>query len=146
MSTQVLELYERLVQAPDERARAHAIAEAFAALEARQSLQSDLATRAQLAEAELKLVKEIEQVRLETEQVRAGLRETELRLLKEIEQVRAELKETELRLVKEIEQVRAELKVEIARSRAGTVQWSFVFWLTQFSALLAILWRLWPAS
>ncbi|MFN3594172.1 MAG: hypothetical protein ACK4TK_05755, partial [Thiobacillaceae bacterium] len=109
--------------------------------------------RSELKETELKLTKEIEQVRLQVEQVRSELKETELKLTKEIEQVRlqveqvrSELKGTELRLQKEIEQVRAELKVDIARTRAYLLQWTFVFWLTQFAAILAILWRVWPLA
>ncbi len=135
----LIDLYDRLANAPDERTRAKIIAEAFEMLEARYPHLPDLATRQNLSETELKLIKEIEQVRLE--------------LTREIEQVRAELKETELKLVKEIEQVkheteqvRAELKVDIARARANILQWSFVFWLTQFGAIALLLWRLWPTA
>nr|BAL53219.1 hypothetical conserved protein [uncultured Gammaproteobacteria bacterium] len=161
--TQILDLYERLTQAPDERARARVIAEAFAELEARYPHLSDLATRQHLSETELRLLKEIEQVRAE-------LKETELRLRKEIEQIRSDLKleieqvRSELKL--EIEQVRSELKLElertrkelelkiktvelnltkaIERSRVSVLIWSFGFWLSQFAAILAILWRVWP--
>jgi len=112
--------------------------------------------RGEIKETELRLVKEIEAVRGE-------IKETELRLVKEIESVRAEiekvrgetekvrgeLKETELRLVKEIEsvraeteKVRAELKVDIARSHAGLLKWSFLFWASQLGALLLLFWRL----
>ncbi len=183
----VIDLYERLSTAEDEKARARIVAEAFEALEARYPHLSETATRTDLSETELRLIKEIEQVRAETEKVRAELSETELRLTKEIEQVRAEtekvraeLSETELRLTREIEQVRAEtekvrsdlkieieqvraevekvradlkvaieqvrgdVRVEIARSHAAWLKWSFLFWLTQFSAILLLLWRLWP--
>ena len=119
--------------------------------------------RGEIKETELRLIKEIEAVRGETEKVRGELKETELRLVKEIEAVRAEiekvrgetekvrgeLKETELRLVKEIEsvraeteKVRAELKVDIARSHAGLLKWSFLFWASQLGALLLLFWRL----
>jgi len=112
--------------------------------------------RGEIKETELRLIKEIEAVRGETEKVRGELKETELRLVKEIEAVRAEiekvrgetekvrgeLKETELRLVKEIESVRAELKVDIARSHAGLLKWSFLFWASQLGALLLLFWRL----
>ena len=126
----VIDLYDRLTNAPDERTRAKVIAEAFEVLEARYPHLPDLATRQHLSETELKLIREIEQVRAE--------------LKVEIEHVRAELKETELKLTREIEQVRGELKVELARMRANLLQWTFVFWLTQFAAILAILWRVWP--
>jgi hypothetical protein len=99
-------------------------------------------TTRELSTSELKLIKEIELVRGE-------IKETELRLVKEIEsvraeteKVRAELKETELRLIKEIEAVRAELKVEIARTYAGILKWSFLFWATQLGAVLLLFWRL----
>jgi len=123
--------------------------------------------RGELKETELRLIKEIEAVRgeiketelrliKEIEAVRGELKETELRLVKEIESVRAEIekvrgetekvrgeiKETELRLIKEIESVRAELKVDIARSHAGLLKWSFLFWASQLGALLLLFWRL----
>jgi DNA repair exonuclease SbcCD ATPase subunit len=195
----VLELYDKLRLAPDEEARARLIAQAFSLLEARYPHLDDLVTTRELSTSELKLIKEIELVRAETEKVRGELKETELRLIKEIEAVRAEiekvrgetekvrgelketelrlikeielvrgelketelrlvkeieavrgetekvrgeLKETELRLVKEIESVRAELKVDIARSHAGLLKWSFLFWASQLGALLLLFWRL----
>jgi hypothetical protein len=154
MSAQVLDIYERLAQATDDRTRARIIAEAFGALEDRYPQLSDLATRTHLTEIEYKLAKDIERTRLELtkeiEQVRLELtkeiEQVRLQFTKEIEQVRAELKETELRLAKEIEQVHAGLQIELARTRTNILQWSFVFWLTQFAAILALLWRVWPAS
>jgi len=170
----VLELYDKLRLAPDEEARARLIAQAFSLLEARYPHLDDLVTTRELSTSELKLIKEIELVRAETEKVRGELKETELRLIKEIEavrgetekvrgelketelrlvkeieavrgeteKVRGELKETELRLIKEIESVRAELKVDIARSHAGLLKWSFLFWASQLGALLLLFWRL----
>jgi len=145
----VLELYDKLRLAPDEEARARLIAQAFSLLEARYPHLDDLVTTRELSTSELKLIKEIELVRAETEKVRGELKETELRLVKEIEAVRGEIRETELRLVKEIEsvraeteKVRAELKVDIARSHAGLLKWSFLFWASQLGALLLLFWRL----
>jgi len=184
----VLELYDKLRLAPDEEARARLIAQAFSLLEARYPHLDDLVTTRELSTSELKLIKEIELVRAETEKVRGELKETELRLVKEIEAVRGEIRETELRLVKEIEsvraetekvrgetekvrgelketelrlvkeieavraetekvraeteKVRAELKVDIARSHAGLLKWSFLFWATQLGAILLLMWRL----
>jgi len=143
MSAQVLDIYERLAQATDDRTRARIIAEAFGALEDRYPQLSDLATRTHLTETEYKLAKDIERTRLE---LTKEIEQVRLELTKEIEQVRAELKETELRLAKEIEQVHAGLQIELARTRTNILQWSFVFWLTQFAAILAVLWRVWPAS
>jgi hypothetical protein len=114
MSAQVLDIYERLALATDDRTRARIIAEASGALEDRYPQLSDLATRTHLTEIEYKLAKDIERTRLE--------------------------------LTKKIEQVRADLHIELARTRTNILQWSFVFWLTQFAAILAVLWRVWPAS
>ncbi|MBK1733013.1 DUF1640 domain-containing protein [Thiococcus pfennigii] len=97
-------LYEALTSAPDERARARVIAEAFERLEERYPHLPELATQGHVRESELRLQKEIERVRaelkLDIEQVRGALRESELRLLKEIEQVRGEVARTKVDLLK----------------------------------------------
>jgi hypothetical protein len=97
-------LYEALTSAPDERARARVIAEAFERLEERYPHLPELATQGHVRESELRLQKEIEEVRaelkLDIEQVRGALRESELRLLKEIEQVRGEVARTKVDLLK----------------------------------------------
>ena len=100
--TSSVALYEALTSATDDRARARVIAEAFERLEERYPHLPDHATQAHLRETELRLQKEIEQIRAE-------LRETELRLQKEIEQIRSGLRETELRLQKEIAHVKLDL-------------------------------------
>ncbi|RKT45927.1 coiled-coil domain-containing protein [Thiocapsa rosea] len=109
-------LYDALTSAPDDRARARVIAEAFERLEERYPHLPDLATQGHVRESELRLQKEIEQVR-------AGLRETELRLKKDIEQLRAELKadieQLRAELKADIEQLRAELKADIEQIRAN---------------------------
>ncbi|HNQ49541.1 MAG TPA: hypothetical protein PKI22_09020, partial [Hydrogenophilus thermoluteolus] len=91
--TSVIDLYEKLRLAPDETARARIIAEAFEALENRYPHLDYLVTTRHLSETELKLTKEIEQVRLEVEQVRSELKATELKLTKEIEDVRLEVEQ-----------------------------------------------------
>ncbi|QVL50042.1 MAG: DUF1640 domain-containing protein [Thiocapsa sp.] len=110
----VVELYEALASAPDERARARVIAEAFERLEERYPHLPDLATRTHLSETELRLQKDIEQLRGE-------LRQTELRLQKEIVQLRGDLTAEIERLrgdVKtEIEQLRGDVKTEIEQLR-----------------------------
>ncbi len=111
MATSALDLYDKLLSATDDKARARILAEAFEALEERFPNLADTATRRDLSETELRLVKEIEQVRGE-------IKETELKLVKEIEQVRGEIKETELKLVREIERIRADLTKEIEQVRA----------------------------
>lgn len=74
----VVELYEALSTAPDDRTRARVIAEAFERLEDRYPHLPELATQGHVRESELRLQKEIEQVR------------ADLRV--EIEQLRSELK------------------------------------------------------
>lgn len=90
--TSSVALYEALTSATDDRARARVIAEAFERLEEPYPHLPDLVTQAHLRETELRLQKEIQQIRLELkadiEHVRAVLRETELRLQKEIEGLR----------------------------------------------------------
>ncbi|WP_041447373.1 coiled-coil domain-containing protein [Thiocystis violascens] len=133
-----LQLYEQLTEAPDDKTRARLIAEAFDVLEARFPQIGDLATQGHVRESELRLLKEIEQVR-------AALRESELRLRKEIEQVRNELRESELRLQKEIEQIRAELKLDIAQLRAEVermktdlLKWIVPLMFAQVAAIAAL--------
>ena len=116
-------LYEALTNAPDDRARARVIAEAFERLEERYPHLPDLATQGHVRESELRLQKEIEQVRAEIEQVRA-----------EVEQVRAGLRETELRLLKEIEQVRG----EVARTKVDLIKWIVPLMFAQVAAIAAL--------
>ena len=74
----VVELYEALASAPDDRARARVIAEAFERLEERYPHLPDLATQQHLRETELRLQREIEQVRanltLQIEQLRGEVK------------------------------------------------------------------------
>ncbi|WP_295434729.1 DUF1640 domain-containing protein [uncultured Thiodictyon sp.] len=116
----VVALYDALASAPDERTRARVIAEAFERLEERYPHLPDLATQ-------------------------GHVRETELRLQKEIEQVRAELRATELRLQKEIEQLRAELKLDIERVRSEVthtkidlLKWIIPLMFAQVGAIAAL--------
>ena len=128
-------LYEALASAQDERTRARVIAEAFEQIDARYPHLPDLVTQHHLRERELRLQKEIEQVRadltLEIEQVRAELRETELRLQKEIAQVRTDL-------TLQIEQLRGEVKTEIERSRNSLLLWLIPLMFAQVGAIAAL--------
>ena len=81
----VIDLYESLLAAEDERARARIIANAFERLEDRYPELKDMATASGVRETELRLLKEIEQTRLRIEEVRDELG-------KEIEQVRLQKK------------------------------------------------------
>ena len=150
----VIDLYEKLATAPDDKTRARIIAEAFEALEERYPNLSNVATRQDLRETELRLLKEIEQVRGELskkiEQVRAELKvdieQIRADLSTEIEQVRADMR-VEIEQVRgEIRQAEARLRLEIEKSRTNLLFWSFLFWATQLSAVLLILWRIWPQN
>jgi Rps23 Pro-64 3,4-dihydroxylase Tpa1-like proline 4-hydroxylase len=128
-----LKIYEAFREYGEEKARI--LAEAFEELEKRYPQILDMATKKDLTETELKLTKEIEEIRLGVEQVRKEMKEVELRLQGEIEQVRKELKETELKLTKEIEQVRR----EISETKASLVKWMFLFWTGQIIAFAGLL-------
>lgn len=101
-----LKLYEELLDAGEDKRRAKLIAEAFEALEARYPDLRDVATHAHLRETELRLLREIEAIRLETKEVEANLR-------KEIEGVRLEMKEIEANLRTEMREIDANLRKEI---------------------------------
>ncbi|WP_295435114.1 coiled-coil domain-containing protein [uncultured Thiodictyon sp.] len=131
----VVELYEALASAPDERARARLIAAAFERLEERYPHLPDLVTHQQLSETELRLRKEIEQVRadltLQIEKLRGEVR-TDIEQLRgevktDIEKLRSELRETELRLQKEIE-----------HNRNTLLMWLIPLMFAQVGALAAL--------
>ena len=146
--TSVVELYEQLSSAPDDKTRARLIAEAFERMEERYPEVRDLATHSALTETALQLKKEIVEaegrVKLEIEQLRTEQRETEGRLTKEIEQLRGEQRETEGRLTKEIEQLRSEVRRDIAEVRSSTLRWVVGLLTGQtlviITALFAIAW------
>jgi len=106
-------LYEALTTAPDDRARARVIAEAFERLEERYPHLPELATQAHVRESEMRLQKEIERIRAE--------------LKSDIEQIRADLK-------LDIEQVRG----DIARTRADLFKWLIPVLGAQVLAMAAI--------
>ena len=123
-----LKIYEAFEELGKERAAI--LAEFVEYMESRRA-----ATSEEVRESELRLQKEIEQVRKE-------MKEVELRLRGEIEQVRKEVKEVELRLRKEIEQVRLEVgkvRLEVERVRSSLVKWMFIFWTGQVIAIMGIL-------
>jgi len=114
------------------------------------------ATKQELSETELRLIKEIEEVRgeikntelklsKEIEEVRGEIKNTELKLSKEIEEVRGEIKNTELKLSKEIEEVRGEIKntelklsKEITDSKNSTIKWIVSIMFAQVVAIAGI--------
>jgi len=113
----VVELYEALASAPDERARARLIAAAFERLEERYPHLPDLVTHQQLRETELRLQKEIEQVRAD--------------LSLQIERLRGEVKT-------DIEQLRGEVTTAIERSRNSLLMWLIPLMFAQVGALAAL--------
>ena len=153
----VIALYEALASAPDEKTRAKVIAEAFERLEERYPHLPDLATQGHVRESELRLQKEIEQVR-------AGLRETELRIKKDIEQLRGEVKtdieqlrgevktdieqlrgevKTDIEQLRgevktDIEQLRGELKTDIERVKTDLLKWIVPLMFAQVAAIAAL--------
>ncbi|WP_200180991.1 DUF1640 domain-containing protein [Ectothiorhodospira mobilis] len=133
--TSVIDLYEQLSSAPDDRARARVIAEAFEHMEQRYPEVTDLATGTALRETELRLQKEIEQLRgevqKEIEQLRGETREMEGRLQKEIEQLRGDVQKEIGEVQKEILQMRSEmrqmdhrLQKEIAQTKGEIIKWT----------------------
>ncbi len=132
----VIDLYDSLLAAEDERARARIIAGAFERLEDRYPELKDLATASGVRESELRLQKEIELVKLRIEEVRSELiRETtqvRVDLTKEIEQVRADLKI-------EIEKLRTELKTDIANGNQKVLRWVTGLMFAQLVTILAVI-------
>lgn len=122
--TSVVQLYEQLSSAPDDKTRARLIAEAFERMEERYPEVRDLATQSALKESELRLKKEIVEaegrLRLEIEQLRGDVsREIEqLRgdVSREIEQLRGDVS-------REIEQLRGEIGREIEQVRSSGLRW-----------------------
>jgi len=76
MSAVALHLYEKLNEAPDDKARSKAIVEAFSELEERYPNLRDVVTQHHLSETELRLQKEIEQTRLEIKQIEVNFSKT----------------------------------------------------------------------
>ena len=89
VSIVALHLYEKLNNAPDDKARSKAIVEAFSELEERYPDLKETATKRDLSETELRLQKEIEGTRLEIEKTRV-----------EIEKVRSEIRSVETNFAK----------------------------------------------
>ncbi len=116
MSVVALHLYEKLNDAPDDKARSKAIVEAFSELEERYPDLKETATKRDLSETELRLQKEIQATKLEIKTVEANLQ-------KEIEKTRLEIKTVEANLQKEIEKTR--LEIEKVRSEIKSVETNF---------------------
>jgi seryl-tRNA synthetase len=104
------------------------------------------ATKADVKESELKLTKEIENVKLEIEEVRKETKEIEVKLSKEIKELdmklSKEIKEVELKLAKEIKELDLKLTKEIENAKFTMLKWQFVFWISQMAAIIAIFYKL----
>jgi DNA repair exonuclease SbcCD ATPase subunit len=146
MSNSAVELYEALTSAPDDKTRARLIAEAFERLDERYPHLKEVATQAHLRETELRLLKEIEQVRREIQQARADLRleieQLRSELKGDIEQLRAELKgdieQLRAELKGDIEQLRAEVRTQIAQAKVDLLKWVVPLMLAQVAAIAAL--------
>ncbi|MFO7803159.1 MAG: hypothetical protein R6V55_12775 [Desulfovermiculus sp.] len=124
-SASIIDLYDSLLAAEDERSRARIIANAFERLEDRYPEIKDLATASGLRETELRLQKEIEQVRAD--------------LSKDIEQTRLRIEEVRSELIKEIEHLRSDLTREIALGNQKLLRWTTGLMFAQLAAILAAL-------
>jgi len=95
-------------------------------------LNNQLSTRQDVTMSELKLTREIEQIRAdltkEIEQTRGEIKEVELKLTREIEQVRAGVKETEVRLTEKIHEV-----------KISTIRWIVTLFITQTITIIGII-------
>ena len=100
------------------------------------------ATKSDVKESELKLIKEIEDIKKEIKEVELKLikqiKEVELKLTKQIENTKKEIKEVELKLTKQIEDTRKEIK----ETKFVMLKWQFLFWISQLSAIIAIFYKL----
>ena len=138
----VIDVYEQLLSAPDDKTRARVIATALERLEDRYPELKDLATATGVRETELRLLKEIEQIRADMhkseQQIQANMHAMEQKISKEIEQIRADVLQTELRLQKEI----AEVNLKIEMTSKKQVQWMvglfFTFAFTLIAAMFGV--------
>ena len=125
-----LDLYAKLTETTDEKERAHLIASAFDALEARFPQINELATQGHVRESELRLQKEIKGVELQITEVEARLqkeiKEVEARLQKEIKSLELKINEIEARLQEQIKGVELQIKqveVNLHQAMAAQTRW-----------------------
>jgi len=101
-----------------------------------------VATQEDLKNTELRLIKEIEQVRLEIKELDGKLskeiKELDGKLSKEIKELDGklskEIKELDGKLSKEIK----ELEVKLKDTKFTMLKWQFIFWISQMSAILGM--------
>ncbi len=111
-----------------------------------QRMPLDVARRRDVEEVRLEIEKVRAELTAQIEQVRAELiaqiEQVRAELTAQIEQVRAEVEKVRADLTREIEKVRVEGQVERERLRADLLKWSFVFWATQMLAIGGVLFSL----
>lgn len=143
-----LKIYQAFKDDNEEKAKV--LAEAFEELEKRYPQLTQMSTKADLNETELRLIQQIEETRKEIKEVelklskqientRKEIKEIELKLIQQIENTRKEIKETELKLTKEIKKVELNLSKEIKAVEVRMIKWMFTFWTGQLIALIGIL-------
>ena len=121
----IIDLYDSLLEAKDDRTRAKIIAGAFESLEDRYPELKDMATASGVRQTELRLQKEIEQVRAN--------------LSKEIEQVRADLSKDIEQVRLRIEEVRADLSKQIATGNIKMLFWTAGLLFAQLITIVAVI-------
>lgn len=121
----VIELYDNLLEAKDDKTRARIIASAFESLEDRYPELRDMATASGLRASELRLQKEIEQVRAD--------------LSRDIEQVRADLSKEIGQVRLRIEEVRADLSKQIAAGNVKMLFWTAGLLCAQMITIVAVI-------
>jgi hypothetical protein len=139
MSQTAIQLYDNLRHAANDDDKNRLIAEAFEELQSRYPDLEHVATKQNLSETELRLRKEIEGTRLETQGIRLEIKEVEANLRKDIEITRLEIKEVEANLQKDIRAVEANLQKDIRAVESGLVRWivsSFLAIAIGFSGLV----------
>ena len=125
-----LDLYAKLTETTDEKERAHLIASAFDALEARFPQINELATQGHVRESELRLQKEIKEVELRLQErikgVELQIKQVEARLQEQIKGVELQIKEIEARLQEQIKGVELQIKqveVNLHQAMAAQTRW-----------------------
>ena len=118
------------------------------------------ATKQDVSETELRLLKEIKELDVksskEREQIRKEIKEIELKASQERNQIRIdltkEIKELDIKASKEREQIRVDLTKDIKELevnltskieniRNDTLKWTFVFWASQMIAIGTIIYK-----
>ena len=122
----VIDVYEQLLSAPDDKTRARIIATAFERLEDRYPELKDLATATGVRETELRLLKEIEQIRQETQQIRADMHKFEQQVNADMhqseQQIRADVHKFEQQIQANMHAMEQQIRKDIEQIRQETQQ------------------------